>query len=232
MKSKKSNSTSLSHREVLDVFKPAQLGHLYPHQREMLSELQLMIATCVLPCLAMLHVLPHVVHLMERQIAWAPGYSVSNEGLVFSSRLCSGRVSKDKRKVLKFDQSGKMPHKRVTLSVNGVTKRILVHRLVAEAFLGAPSEDQVVVRHLNGDAENNHVSNLAWGTHKDNEADKKRHGRSMTGTRNHFAKLTWENVRDIRESLAKGHTCKSQAVKFGMSRGAIESIKANRTWVI
>jgi hypothetical protein len=52
---------------------------------------------------------------------------------------------------------------------------IRVHRLVAEAFIPNPS-GHPCVRHLDGNPKNNHVTNLAWGTYADNEADKARHG--------------------------------------------------------
>ncbi len=47
-----------------------------------------------------------------------------------------------------------------------------VHRLVAEAFLPNP-DNLPVVRHLDHNRSNNVVSNLRWGTHKDNMADRR-----------------------------------------------------------
>ena len=52
----------------------------------------------------------------------------------------------------------------------GYREKVLVHRLVAEAFIPNP-EGYPIVRHLDDDPENNYVENLAWGTHKDNSAD-------------------------------------------------------------
>ena len=49
-----------------------------------------------------------------------------------------------------------------------------VHRLVAEAFLGL--SDFPVVRHLDGSRDNNHASNLAWGTFAENSQDSVAHG--------------------------------------------------------
>lgn len=49
-----------------------------------------------------------------------------------------------------------------------------VHTLVAEAFLGPCPSDQEV-RHLNGDSRDSRAVNLAYGTHAENEADKRRH---------------------------------------------------------
>jgi hypothetical protein len=50
-----------------------------------------------------------------------------------------------------------------------------VHRLVAETFLG-PLPDGMHTRHLNGNRYDNRVSNLAYGTPRDNADDKARYG--------------------------------------------------------
>lgn len=50
------------------------------------------------------------------------------------------------------------------------THRFLVHRLVATHFIPNPN-NLPLVRHLDTDKTNNHVSNLAWGTHSDNMKD-------------------------------------------------------------
>jgi hypothetical protein len=62
------------------------------------------------------------------------------------------------------------------LTVRVGDRRISLHRLVAlMAYgLGQPGE---VVRHLDGDHDNNHPSNLAYGTHADNVRDAFRLGR-------------------------------------------------------
>lgn len=43
-----------------------------------------------------------------------------------------------------------------------------VHQLIAEAFLGQKPFDDAVVMHLDDDSANNKVSNLRWGTQKEN----------------------------------------------------------------
>lgn len=53
--------------------------------------------------------------------------------------------------------------------------KVLVHRLVAEAFIPNP-HDYPIVRHLNDVPYDNCVSNLAWGTAKDNRDDSIRNG--------------------------------------------------------
>jgi hypothetical protein len=72
-----------------------------------------------------------------------------------------------------------------------------VQCLVLEAFIG-PRPDGYEARHLNGNGEDNHVSNLAWGTRKENYADQRRHGVAAIGSKHGSAKLTEASVREIR----------------------------------
>jgi len=54
-----------------------------------------------------------------------------------------------------------------------------VHRLVALAFIPNDSPDKALVLHGNGNRTDNCVSNLRWGTHKENYADAVRHGTAV-----------------------------------------------------
>lgn len=53
----------------------------------------------------------------------------------------------------------------LNLSINGVTTTHYVHRLVAEAYLGA---SDLCVDHIDNDKTNNHVSNLQYLTRAEN----------------------------------------------------------------
>lgn len=106
-------------------------------------------------------------------------YEVSNFGEV--------RNAKTKR-VLKPD-SKKYGHLYVNLSNKGVQKKRYVHRLVLLSFVGPPLEGQEVL-HIDGDAANNKLENLRWGSRKENVLDLVRHG-------------THNNAR--KETCPKGH---------------------------
>lgn len=71
----------------------------------------------------------------------------------------------------------------VMLRHSGQRKRIAVHRLVALNFLGLPPFAGAEVRHLDGNHVNPRVDNLAWGTKRDNAADRDGHGRTARGPR-------------------------------------------------
>lgn len=58
-------------------------------------------------------------------------------------------------------------YRSITLSKDGITRRFLVHRLVAPAFFG-PIPAGKEINHRDGDKTNNHISNLEYMTHSEN----------------------------------------------------------------
>lgn len=128
-------------------------------------------------------------------------YEVSESGVVRSVPRISVRSNGVRARLagrtLKQWTDPKTGYARVCLSVDGEDTLERVHRLVALAFHG-PGREGELVRHLDGDATNNHYSNLAWGTESENQFDKVRHGRhhhseKTTCPRGH--RLTEPNLR-------------------------------------
>jgi hypothetical protein len=72
---------------------------------------------------------------------------------------------------------------RVRVYRNGKRIKKQVHVLVALAFHEKP-DDGAQVRHLDGNELNNAPTNLAWGSARENAADRERHGRTARGGRN------------------------------------------------
>lgn len=68
--------------------------------------------------------------------------------------------------------------------IEGSPKRKFVHRLVLLAFVGPPLAGQMT-RHLDGCKQNNHLSNLAWGTNSENQRDRVRHGKDPNASKTH-----------------------------------------------
>lgn len=68
----------------------------------------------------------------------------------------------------KLDRYG---YKVITVSYCGQRKTVLVHRLVASAFIKNP-ENKETVNHKDGIKTNNNVSNLEWATYKENQVHK------------------------------------------------------------
>jgi len=119
----------------------------------------------------------------------------------------------------------------VDLRTKPTRKYCRVHRLVAIAFIGEPPTDKHEVCHIDGDKENNIVDNLRWGTRADNERDKILHDRTNRGQRNGQAKLTPEQVAEIRLLLSKGDMLQRQIGDlFGITRQTVSDIKGGRSW--
>ena len=117
----------------------------------------------------------------ESQVEWRPIpgweglYEVSEDGRVRSIDRevlhPRGGVHHRKGRLLKPSKDHK-GYIQYGLSKNGKTKSVTVHQLVAKAFL----EGEGIVRHLDGDRENNHYTNLAYGTYQENTIDSVNHG--------------------------------------------------------
>ena len=114
-----------------------------------------------------------------------PGYEASDHGRIKSvgrwrpHNRYPGKMMWWKEKILRpgAQQTG---HLFVVLT-RQLAQR--VHRLVALAFLGEPPFAGAMVRHLDDDPTNNHLSNLCWGTMKDNMQDAIRLGTKLGGYR-------------------------------------------------
>ena len=108
-------------------------------------------------------------------------------------------------------------------------KTPFVHQLVLRAFVGPPPPDGIT-RHLDGCPQNNVLCNLAWGTVKQNAADRRFHGTDKLGEDHPQSKLTANNVRDIRKMCAEGISQSKVAAKFGISQQEVSQIKRRAAW--
>jgi hypothetical protein len=155
-------------------------------------------------------------------------YEVSNFGRVKRVRKGAGSYP---NRVLK-----QSPTSNGYLSVNlsKLNKRSTrhVHVLVAQAFipnpLGLPQ-----VNHKNGKEKlNNDVSNLEWTTAKGNAQHAFKTGlRKNHGEVHHSAKLTWEQVAEIRKRYASGGiTQRALAKEYGVTQCPIRRIVSREGW--
>lgn len=103
-----------------------------------------------------------------------PGYYVSATGQIIGPGRHGGM------KILR-PAVGRHGHLYVSLYLNGECHKEYVHRLVAEHFIPNPN-NYSVVRHLDDCPAYNDVSNLAWGTQRDNILDMRRNGKEYVWT--------------------------------------------------
>lgn len=69
---------------------------------------------------------------------------------------------------LNKNKKGAVCRKRVSLYKNGKIYKVLVARLVAEAFIPNP-ENKPIVHHIDGNALNDDVTNLMWVTEEEHK---------------------------------------------------------------
>jgi hypothetical protein len=112
---------------------------------------------------------------------WPDIYEVSN----------FGRVCEDRYLVLPFPSDI-----RYTRLFDGTeSKRVSVASLVLRAFVGPPPTATSLARHLDDDPTNNKLSNVAWGSKRDNTVDAIRNGKLIyTAERNRKISMAKKGV--------------------------------------
>ena len=164
---------------------------------------------------------------------WTPiidfdGYEVSSEGRVRSSRAYGRSKAPLKQKRLLRPTIQRDGYLRIDLRRDGQTFHRQLHCLVLESFVG-PCPPGMECAHDDGVRTNCALDNLQWKTRRDNHADKLRHGTHQSGEANGAAKLSAEDVRQIRAQrgfLSQTHL----AHMFGVTNSTIHLIHAGRNW--
>lgn len=167
---------------------------------------------------------------------WEALYEASSLGRVRSRDRISTYVRRDGRtmtrhlrgKILRqsyHEQRGGYPS--VGLHENGVQNTVFVHRLVCEAFHGTDPGGKDVA-HCDGNPRNNRADNLRWATRRQNMADTIPHGTRAWGERHGAAKLTLQQVLQIRAS--ENVPQRELAKQFAVYQSCISNIRAGRRW--
>lgn len=119
------------------------------------------------------------------------------------------------------------PNGKGYLRVSIGKKLMFIHRLVAEKYIPNP-ENKPQVNHKDGNKLNNCVDNLEWVTNQENRNHTVDNDLQVTGERCSWAKLTEENVKEIRAN--PGYENEYWARKFKVSRSTINDVVNYRTW--
>ena len=148
-----------------------------------------------------------------------PGYQISKDGKVYSEK-----TKKDMRPM-----SSKSGHLYVYLyDGHGKSKKVYVHHAVLTSFGYFPRANHEC-RHLNGNPKDNRLSNLCWGTHKENSEDRRRHGNMPIPHESEFTKLSPDDIPKIR-SLKGSMSSREVARMFNTSRTTIQKIWNGKRW--
>ena len=128
-------------------------------------------------------------------------------------------------------RDGKFGYWYCHLSISGKRKTVKAHVLVAQMFIGERPSPKHQINHIDGNKDNNHVSNLEYCTPSENI----RHSYSMglqipyKGCDHHQSKLTVEEVEEIRNHYEKNkhrYYCgaKKLSHKYGVCLQTISNV--------
>ena len=144
-----------------------------------------------------------------RMIVGYDDYAVSDRGRVIA--LSTG-------KYMKFRKNPKG-----YLRVHLPERRVLVHRIVAQAFLPAPKDGQTQINHISGNKADNRVVNLEWVTPSENLIHSYRKlGRKATNVVPVICletKREWGSAKEAASQLAINYRTFMHALNFGYATG-------------
>ena len=160
-----------------------------------------------------------------REMPGWPAYLVSNLGRVWSNRYARLLIPGRRRNGYLF----------FTLVRDRVHTQMDLHRIVAIAFEGPPPTKAHVVNHKDGIKTDNRLANLEWATAGENRSHAIRTGLQrkppkICGEKHHLAKLTQNQVLEIRRRYDSGERACHIAAEFGVSDVAICCVGLRKTW--
>lgn len=146
-----------------------------------------------------------------RLIPDAEGYYVSESGKVYSTR-------KGEFKLLKSSLDSRGNYLLVSITIDGIRKRALLHRLVAKAFVSNP-DNLPEVNHKDKNKQNCYYTNLEWCTRKENLNDSYS---TMGPTRNYRVAKLYRNDELIGEFEGIAKAARYANKKFGISFSSLD----------
>lgn len=149
-------------------------------------------------------------------------YKVSDDGKIYGPKVGELKQRIDCDGYMKVTVGG-MYRKRTA-------KR--VHTIIARVFL-EDYQEGLEVNHKNFDRTDNRVENLEMMTHLDNiqYSVQAGHYKTLIGERNGRAKLTWEQVEEIRNRYKNGCSILFLSKEYLVSTSTIDCIVKNKTWI-
>ena len=166
------------------------------------------------------------------------GYWACSDGHIWSTIPWRGM----KTPRILATETNRYGYLRVHLKIGGRMKRVLVHRLVCNAFHGGKPTEAHQVRHLNGVKSDNRPDNLCWGTAAENAADRETHGNGrgaengkrsaakLIGNRPSNRLLTDEQAEEVRILRSEGMSFSRIAETVGCSKAVAIKIAHGKTY--
>lgn len=157
----------------------------------------------------------------SKMIKGFPNYVINSDGTVMN--INTGRYLKPE-----ITSNG---YARITLSAFGITKRYLLHRLVAELFVEGRTTEKNVVNHKDTNKLNNKSTNLEWVTHQENVDHAVSNDRYKVGEKHGNSVYTNETIRAIYYSYKRGMSRKDIMIKFGVPKSLCDDVLYKKHWL-
>ncbi len=149
----------------------------------------------------------------------APRYWVSDHGDIIST-VRKGRIMKK--------TIGTHGYPYVSIMIDDKPIKMLVHRIMGKAFLDGEKE---TINHIDGNKENNHISNLEWATHKENLNHAFSTGlNNCYGEGHPHSKITKEQALEIQKRGQSGENHVDIARDYPISRQHVQKIISGYYW--
>lgn len=141
------------------------------------------------------------------KIAWEKGYYVNGLGEVYS-------------KWRQLSLNNYKGYLYFTIKIDGKPRKVNVHRMQAyQKFKDKIYEDNIVVRHLNGNSFDNTFNNIGIGSQSENMFDipKEKRIKHAKIASAHIIKYDFKLVEEIRDFYEKCKSYKQTMAKYGIS---------------
>jgi HNH endonuclease len=159
--------------------------------------------------------------LIYKECRTYPNYAASSSGHII--RISTGRQ-------LSQYLNGVPAYLTVRVCHSNKAESIRVHRLVADAWLEAPSELHKDVNHKDGNKLNNNLENLEWSTKSQNQRHAIDTGLKQKGSELYNSNFSEEQVHEICKHILDGWLIKDIAEKFDSTKDLIRKIRAGDTY--
>lgn len=159
-----------------------------------------------------------------RPIPGFPAHEISSSGVI--RRTVASRHSQAGRIMTPWMESN--GYLRATLCHQGNATKVWVHRMVCWAFHGDPPTLKHQAAHDNGVKTDNTPKNLFWKTQLENSADAIRLGELAVGERHSQAKLTDQQVYEIKFGPRQYGDGPKIASRLGICRQTVYDIRSGK----
>lgn len=161
--------------------------------------------------------------ILSEALLFVEKYMIHPEGFVISLKGKTPRILQESKCGYKSKYSF------VTLRIGGRNKQEYIHRLVAKYFIPNPDNKQQV-NHIDGDTNNNCVSNLEWVTPAENSQHAHDTGLAPSGVYCPWSKASEEQVVRCYTLHLNGISNREIQKETGLTSSQVWKINTKKQW--